>query len=63
MVAEERITTKFAGLVMAADSEEEATFLASQQVDEARHIQFYARLQDEVITEPATIGPLAVLSG
>jgi ribonucleoside-diphosphate reductase beta chain len=55
MVAEERITTKFAGLVMAADSEEEATFLASQQVDEARHMQFYARVQDEIIAEPATI--------
>jgi len=55
MVAEERITTKFAGLVMAADTEEEATFLASQQVDEARHMQFYARVQDEVIAEPDTI--------
>ena len=55
MVAEERITTKFAGLVMAAESEEEATFLASQQVDEARHMQFYARFQDEVIAEPAAI--------
>ncbi|HLY50130.1 MAG TPA: ribonucleotide-diphosphate reductase subunit beta [Solirubrobacteraceae bacterium] len=55
MVAEERITTKFAGLVMAAESEEEATYLASQQVDEARHMQFYARFQDEVIDEPATI--------
>ena len=55
MVAEERITTKFAGLVMAAESEEEATYLASQQVDEARHMQFYARYQDEVIAEPATI--------
>lgn len=55
MVAEERITTKFASLVMAADSEEEASFLASQQVDEARHMQFYARFQDEVIDEPATI--------
>ena len=40
MVAEERITTKFAGLVMAAENEEEASFLASQQVDEARHMQF-----------------------
>jgi hypothetical protein len=40
MVAEERITTKFAGLVMVADNEEEASFLASQQVDEARHMQF-----------------------
>ena len=55
MVAEERITTKFAGLVMAADSEEEASYLASQQVDEARHMQFYTRFQDEVIAEPATI--------
>jgi ribonucleoside-diphosphate reductase beta chain len=55
MVAEERITTKFAGLVMAADSEEEASFLASQQVDEARHMQFYARVQDEVVAQPAVI--------
>ena len=55
MVAEERITTKFAGLVMAADTEEETTFLASQQVDEARHMQFYARVQDEVIDQPAAI--------
>ncbi len=54
MVAEERITTKFAGLVAAAASEE-AAFLASQQVDEARHMQFYARLQDEVVAEPALI--------
>ena len=55
MVAEERITTKFAGLVMAAESEEEAGFLASQQIDEARHMQFYARFQNEAIAEPATI--------
>ena len=55
MVAEERITTKFAGLVMAYGTEEEATFLATQQVDEARHMQFYARFQDEVIADPAAI--------
>ncbi len=55
MVAEERITTKFGGLVLAAASEEEASYLASQQVDEARHMQFYARLQDEVIAAPETI--------
>ena len=55
MVAEERITTKFSGLVGAYGSEEEATFLATQQVDEARHMQFYARFQDEVISEPAVI--------
>jgi ribonucleoside-diphosphate reductase beta chain len=55
MVAEERITTQFASLIMAADSEEEASFLASQQVDEARHMQHYARFQDEVIADPQTI--------
>lgn len=55
MVAEERITTKFAGLVLAYGTEEEATFLATQQVDEARHMQFYARFQDEVIADPGTI--------
>jgi ribonucleotide reductase beta subunit family protein with ferritin-like domain len=37
MVAEERITTKFSGLVGAYGNEEEATFLSTQQVDEARH--------------------------
>jgi ribonucleoside-diphosphate reductase beta chain len=51
MVAEERITTKFSGLVGAYGSEEEATFLATQQVDEARHMQFYVRFRDEVIAE------------
>jgi ribonucleoside-diphosphate reductase beta chain len=56
MVAEERITTKFGGLVLAHGSEEEATFLATQQVDEARHMQFYARFQDEVIADPGAIG-------
>jgi ribonucleoside-diphosphate reductase beta chain len=56
MVAEERITTKFSGLVAAHGSEEEATFLATQQVDEARHMQFYARFRDEVVAEPQVIG-------
>ena len=55
MVAEERITTKFSGLVGAAATEEEATFLATQQVDEARHMQFYARFQDEVVASPNEI--------
>jgi ribonucleoside-diphosphate reductase beta chain len=55
MVAEERITTKFSGLVAAGAREEEVTFLATQQVDEARHMQFYARYQDEVIASPAQI--------
>jgi ribonucleoside-diphosphate reductase beta chain len=55
MVAEERITTKFSGLVGAHGSEEEATFLSTQQVDEARHMQFYARFRDEVIASPELI--------
>jgi ribonucleoside-diphosphate reductase beta chain len=55
MVAEERITTKFAGLVAADAPEEETTFLSTQQVDEARHMQFYARFQDEVVAEPDAI--------
>jgi ribonucleoside-diphosphate reductase beta chain len=55
MVAEERITTKFTGLVAAHGSEEEATFLATQQLDEARHMQFYARFRDEVVAEPQDI--------
>jgi ribonucleoside-diphosphate reductase beta chain len=55
MVAEERITTKFSGLVGAAATEEEATFLSTQQVDEARHMQFYARFQDEVVASPTEI--------
>jgi ribonucleoside-diphosphate reductase beta chain len=55
MVAEERITTKFSGLVAAYGSEEEATFLSTQQVDEARHMQFYSRFQDEVVAAPEVI--------
>jgi len=55
MVAEERITTKFSGLVGAYGTEEEATFLSTQQVDEARHMQFYARFQDQVVAAPDAI--------
>jgi ribonucleoside-diphosphate reductase beta chain len=55
MVAEERITTKFSGLVGAYRTEEEVTFLATQQVDEARHMQFYARFQDDVVASPEVI--------
>src|SRR2546422_4571813 len=56
LVAEERIATKFASLVMAYDSEEESSFLATQQVDEVRHLQFYNRFQNEMIAAPETIG-------
>jgi ribonucleoside-diphosphate reductase beta chain len=56
MVAEERISTQFCGLVLAQDDEEEGSFLSTQLVDEVRHMQFYARYQDEVIADPAAIG-------
>jgi ribonucleoside-diphosphate reductase beta chain len=55
MVAEERISTQFCGLVLARDDEEEGSFLSTQLVDEVRHMQFYARFQDEVIADPAAI--------
>jgi ribonucleoside-diphosphate reductase beta chain len=55
MVAEERISTQFVGLVLAQDDEEEGSFLTTQLVDEVRHMQFYARFQDEVIADPGTI--------
>jgi len=56
MVAEERISTQFVGLVNAQDDEEEGSFLSTQLVDEVRHMQFYARFQNEVMADPATIG-------
>jgi len=56
MVAEERISTQFCGLVLAQDDEEEGSFLSTQLVDEVRHMQFYARYQNEVIADPAAIG-------
>jgi ribonucleoside-diphosphate reductase beta chain len=48
-VGEERVTTQFSGLVMAYEDEQEEAFLTTQQVDEARHMQFFDRLYREVI--------------
>jgi len=55
MVAEERISTQFCGLVLAQDDEEEGSYLSTQLVDEVRHMQFYARFHDEVIADPEAI--------
>ena len=55
MVAEERISTQFCGLVLAQDDEEEGSYLSTQLVDEVRQMRFYARFQDEVIADPAAI--------
>ncbi len=48
-IGEERVTTQFSGLVMAYDDEQEESFLASQQIDEARHMQFFDRFYREVV--------------
>ena len=56
MVAEERISTQFCGLVLAQDEEEEGSYISTQLVDEVRHMQFYARFQNEVVDDPAAIG-------
>jgi ribonucleoside-diphosphate reductase beta chain len=48
-VGEERVTTEFSGLVMAYESQEEESFLTTQQVDEARHMQFFDRFYREVV--------------
>ncbi len=55
MVAEERISTQFCGLVLAQDDEEEGSYLSTQLADEVRHMQFYARFQNEVIADPGAI--------
>src|SRR4051812_35310977 len=47
-VGEERVTTQFSGLVMAYEDEREEAFLTTQQVDEARHMQFFDRWFREV---------------
>jgi ribonucleoside-diphosphate reductase beta chain len=47
-IGEERVATQFSGLVMAYEDEQEEAFLTTQQVDEARHMQFFDRWYREV---------------
>jgi ribonucleoside-diphosphate reductase beta chain len=47
-VGEERVTSEFSGLVMAAEDKHEEAFLLTQQVDEARHAQHFNRVFEEV---------------
>jgi ribonucleoside-diphosphate reductase beta chain len=53
-VGEERVTTHFAGLVMAYESQSEEAFLATQQVDEARHAQHFNRFYEQVLGADGT---------
>jgi ribonucleoside-diphosphate reductase beta chain len=48
-VGEERVTTQFSGLVMSYESQGEEAFLATQQVDEARHAQHFNNFYREVL--------------
>ena len=48
-IGEERVTTQFSGLVMAYSDQHEESYLTSQQVDEARHMQFFDRFYKEVV--------------
>ena len=48
-VGEERVTTQFTGLVAAYESQSEEAFVATQQVDEARHAQHFNRFYDQVV--------------
>src|SRR5271155_1365200 len=48
-IGEERVTTQFSGLVMAYESQGEEAFLATQQVDEARHAQHFNRFYEQVL--------------
>jgi len=42
-IGEERVATQFSGLVRAYADQGEEAFLTTQQVDEARHAQFFNR--------------------
>jgi ribonucleoside-diphosphate reductase beta chain len=53
-IGEERVTTQFSGLVMAYESQSEEAFLASQQVDEARHAQHFNRFYEQVLAIDGT---------
>jgi ribonucleoside-diphosphate reductase beta chain len=45
---EERVAAVLAPIILAADDEQELAFLASQQLDEARHMQLFERMWREV---------------
>jgi len=53
-IGEERVTTQFSGLVMAYESQSEEAFLATQQVDEARHTQHFNRFWEQVLRVDGT---------
>ncbi len=53
-IGEERVATQFSGLVRAYADQSEEAFLATQQVDEVRHAQFFNRFYAEVLGRDGT---------
>ena len=53
-IGEERVATQFSGLVRAYADQAEEAFLTTQQVDEARHAQFFNRFYAEVLERDGT---------
>ena len=53
-IGEERVATQFSGLVRAYEDQAEEAFLTTQQVDEARHAQFFNRFYAEVLERDGT---------
>src|SRR5947208_4117406 len=53
---EDSVADNLSPYIDAAPREEQKYFLATQQVDEARHAVFFARFMHEVVDTPATIG-------
>jgi ribonucleoside-diphosphate reductase beta chain len=53
-IGEERVATQFSGLVRSYEDQAEEAFLTTQQVDEARHAQFFNRFYAEVLERDGT---------
>lgn len=53
-IGEERVATQFSGLVLSYADQGEEAFLTTQQVDEARHAQFFNRFYAQVLQRDGT---------
>ena len=53
-IGEERVATQFSGLVRSYEDQGEEAFLTTQQVDEARHAQFFNRFYERVLKRDGT---------
>ncbi len=53
-IGEERVATQFSGLVRSYEDQGEEAFLTTQQVDEARHAQFFNRFYEQVLRRDGT---------